>query len=76
MKSYEIESYIGENEMPVTVKFDYSPAEKMILHPIDMAYPGSPGSVEITEIIAFGQLIEDIRQSDMDRIQTECEDSI
>ena len=77
MKQYTINSYIGESEAPIEVNFDYEPAEKMILHPIDKAYPGCPASVEITEILMFGvEIGESLSEKEMDRLQTECEDSI
>ena len=69
MKQYTINSHIGESEVPIEVNFDYEPAEKMILYPIDKAYPGCPAEIQITEVLMFGQDISDeLSEKDLARL--------
>ncbi len=37
-------------ELPITVDYDYSPAEKQIFYPNDEAYPGCDASVTINSV--------------------------
>ena len=65
---------IGEG-LPVEVSYDYSPGEDAVLYG-DNVHPGSPASVDITEITVSNVnpycIKDSLAGSELERIEAEC----
>jgi hypothetical protein len=69
----EMTNYATEEEIPVTVKFDYQPAEDTVFYPNDIAHPGCDAEVTINEVDHHGlNIIENISYSEMQRLEYDC----
>jgi hypothetical protein len=58
MSSGTCESHIGE-DVPITIEFDYTPEQKLILNPPDNAQEGIPEDIEITGVLVNNKYISE-----------------
>jgi len=69
----EMENYATEDELPVTVKFDFQPAEDTIFYPNDLAHPGCDAEVSIYEVDHEGKdIVDTLSYDEMQRLEYEC----